>query len=96
MGPAADTFVARYMSEVLFNHEFHYDVDDATKQEMRDFRKDMGESMGMSTENIEKVQERMIDSVRAGFMEAEEQGLDGLDSSEDEEDAQQGDVRGPA
>jgi hypothetical protein len=86
MGPAADVFVTRYMKEVLFNHEFYYDVDEETKQQLKENRSDLGMSMGMSKENREKIQDQILDGLRVGFMEAEEQGIDDLGLSDDEED----------
>jgi hypothetical protein len=40
----ADTLVVRYMHEVLFDHEFHYDCDPAVKAELRAWRKGLGEA----------------------------------------------------
>lgn len=90
LGDASDLFVARYMTEVLFNHDFHYDVDPQTKQELKDNRKDLGVSMGISKDKRDQIQDKVLDGLRAGFMEAEEAGLDGLGLSDDEEDESKG------
>lgn len=90
LGDASDAFVTRYMTEVLFNHNFHYDVDAEMKQQLKENRKDLGMSLGISNANRDKIENEIIDGLRAGFMEAEEQGLDGLGLSDDEGDEDEG------
>jgi hypothetical protein len=34
LGPAGDLFVERYMREVVFDHEFHYDIHDGVKAQL--------------------------------------------------------------
>lgn len=60
MGSSGDSFVDRYMTEVLFDHAFHYDVDEATKAALRENRSDLGNTKstraeGLATEMIEQV-----------------------------------------
>jgi hypothetical protein len=80
LGGAGEMFVARYMTEVLFDHAFHYDVDDATKQALRENREDVGVSGtgGMSRTDMEAIREKIMDGIQQGFAEAEEQGLESL------------------
>lgn len=44
LGAAGDTLVTRYMHEVLFDHEFAYDVEEDFKAELRATRGGLGDA----------------------------------------------------
>lgn len=76
MGPAGETFVNRYVNEVLFDHSFHYDVDEATKQALRQNRADMGNAKSARTDAIAN---EVIDNVMKGVQDTAKED----DTSED-------------
>lgn len=54
------------MTEVLFDHAFHYDVDDATKAALRENRSDLGNTKSSRTEGVAT---EMIEQVLKGFQD---------------------------
>jgi hypothetical protein len=87
LGEAGDFFVARYMCEVLFDHEFHYDVDVATKEEMRRNRADLGhaQSSGVTnTAEFAQFREAALQSMLRGFTAAGKQQMG--EAKKDEQD----------
>lgn len=67
MGSAGETFVERYMTEVLFDHSFHYDVDAATKEDLRQNRSNLGNAKSSKNEGLAS---EMMEQVAKSFREA--------------------------
>ena len=65
MGPAGQTFVDRYLTEVLFDHAFHYDVDDVTKTALRENRADLGNAKSSRGDQVaNEVLDKMMKEVQ--------------------------------
>lgn len=79
LGPAGDLFVERYLREVVFDHEFHYDVSDDVKEALQADHKGAGQRYVDL-----KGRGPMVDTMMAGVRES--MGANGA-AAESEESA---------